>query len=130
MDVYHVLMPVMYAICNLDARAPNLGKVWMQWWIVQRSLECPKKIEDSVVEKHWRVPFSCRHRKVLLKYFHSRWIGAHTPLQSAAYMLDLEYWNMDLMSNVEVIRDFYEVVNTFYCNIDYRVRYIKEMTSF
>ena len=53
MDAYHVMMPVMYAIRNLDARAPNLGKVWMQWWTIQRILECPKKLEDLVVEKHW-----------------------------------------------------------------------------
>ena len=30
MDAYHVMMLVMYAIRNLDQRAPNLGKVWMQ----------------------------------------------------------------------------------------------------
>ena len=63
MDMYHVMMPIMYAICNLDARAPNLGKVWMQWWTIQRSLECLKKLEDSVVENHWRVPFSHHQRK-------------------------------------------------------------------
>lgn len=130
MDAYHVMMPVMYAIRNLDQRSPTLGKVWMQWWTVQRSLECPEKLEHSVVEKHWRIPFKSRQRKVLLKYFHARWIGAHTPLHSAAYMLDPEYWNMDLMSNVEVVHDFYKVVNTFYDNVDDRVRCIKEMTSF
>ena len=96
MDAYHVMMPVMYAIHNLDAGDPNLGKVWMQWWIVQRSLECPKKLEDSMVEKHWQVPFSCRQRKVLLKYFHVRWIGAHTPLHSVAYMLDLDILKHEL----------------------------------
>ena len=26
-DVYHVMMPVMYTIHNLDQKAPNLGKV-------------------------------------------------------------------------------------------------------
>ena len=91
MDMYHVMIPIMYAIRNLDARALKLGKVWMQWWTVQRSLECPKKLENSVVEKHWQVPFFHCQRKVLLKYFHDRWIGAHTPLHSATYMLDLEY---------------------------------------
>ena len=130
MDAYHIMMPIMYAMRNLDARAPNLGKVWMQWRTVQRSLECPKKLEDLVVEKHWRVPFSRRQRKVLLKYFHARWITAHTPLHSVAYMLDFEHWNMDLLSNVEVTHDFYEVVYTFYSNTDDHVRCIKEMTSF
>ena len=27
-DAYHVVMLVMYAICNLNQKAPNLGKVW------------------------------------------------------------------------------------------------------
>ena len=30
-DAYHVMMPVMYAIRNLDQRATDLGKVWMTW---------------------------------------------------------------------------------------------------
>ena len=102
----------------------------MQWWTVQRSLECPKKLEDSVVEKHWRIPFSSRQRKILLKYFHARWIGAHTPLHSAAYMLDPEFWNMDLMSNAEVVQDCYKVVNTYYVDVNDRVKCIKELTSF
>ena len=129
-DAYHVMMPVMYAIRNLDQRAPNLGKVWMQWWTVQRSLECLEKMEQSVVEKQWRVPFISRQRKILLKYFHARWIGAHTPLHSAAYMLDPEYWNLDLISIVEVVHDFYKVVNIFYQSADDRVQCIKEMSSF
>ena len=45
-------------------------------------------------------------------------------------MLDPEYWNMDLMSNVEVVHDFYDVVYTFYSNTDDCVRCVKEMTSF
>ena len=85
---YHVMMPVMYAICNLNQKTPNLVKVWMQWWTVQCSLENPKKLEDSVVEKYWRVPFSSRQQKVLLKYFHARWIRAHMPLKIGTYMLD------------------------------------------
>ena len=53
----------------------------------------------------------------------------HSPLHSAAYMIDPEYWNMDLMSNVEVVQDFNKVVNTVYNNVDDRVKCIK-MTSF
>ena len=52
------------------------------------------------------------------------------PLHGATYLLDLEYWNMDLMSNVEVVQDFYEVVNTFYDDIDDRIKCIKELSSF
>lgn len=129
-DAYHVMMPVMYAIRNLDQRSPNLGKVWMTWWTVQRSLECPEKLKDSIVVKQWRTPFSGRQRKILLKYFHTRWVSAHNPLHSAAYLLDPEYWNLDLMCNKEVVQDFYKVVNVFYPNNDQRVKCIKQMTSF
>ena len=45
-------------------------------------------------------------------------------------MLNLEYWNMDLMSNVEVVQDFYKVVDTFYDDIDDRIKCIKELSSF
>ena len=35
-DAYHVMMPVMYAICNLDQKALNLekalGKIWGLFW--------------------------------------------------------------------------------------------------
>ena len=89
-----------------------------------------EKMGDSVVEKYWRVPFSRQQRRVLLKYFHARWIGAHTPLHGAAYLLDPNYWNMDLMSNVEVVQDFYKVVNTFYDDINDRIKCIKELSSF
>ena len=129
-DAYHVMMPVMYAIRILDQKVPNLGKVWMTWWIVQRSLECPEKLKDSVVVKQWRIPFSSRQQKVLLKYFHGRWVSAHTPLHSVGYLLDPEYWNMDLMSNEEVVQDFYKVVNVFYANSDDRIKCIKEMSAF
>ena len=91
MEAYHVMMPLMFLIRVLDQRMPNLGKVWMTWWTIQRSLECPKKLKESIVEKHWHTPFSSRQQKVLLKYFHARWIGAHLPLQSVAYTLDSEY---------------------------------------
>ena len=31
MDMNHVMMPLMYAMRNLDARARDLGKVLLQW---------------------------------------------------------------------------------------------------
>ena len=72
MDAYHVMMPIMFAICVLDQRIPNIGTLWMTWWIVQRSLEYLEKLKEYVVEKHWCIPFSSRQRKVLLKYFHAK----------------------------------------------------------
>ena len=35
------------------------------------------------------------------------------PPHSIVYMLDPKCWNIDFMSNFEVIQDFYNVVNTF-----------------
>ena len=37
---------------------------------------------------------------------------------------------MDLMSNVEVVQNFYKVVDTFYDDIDARIKCIKELSSF
>ena len=52
------------------------------------------------------------------------------PLHGTAYLLDPKYWNMDLMSNVEVVQDFYQVVETFNDDIDDRIKCIKELSSF
>ena len=65
-----------------------------------------------------------------MKYFHARWIEAHTPLHHAGYMLDPKYWNLDLMSNVEVIQNFYNMVNTFYVDVDDHIKCIKKLPSF
>ena len=37
---------------------------------------------------------------------------------------------MDLMSNVEVVQDFYQVLDTFYDDLDDRIKCIKELSSF
>ena len=55
-DVYHVMMPIMLslrqldtrlpimlALRQLDTRFPNIGKVWMAWWTVQQSLKDPSR---------------------------------------------------------------------------------------
>ena len=67
-----------------------------------------------------------------MKYFHARWIGAHTPLHGAAYMLDPKYWNMDLMSNVEVVQDLHNVLKKLYVDVyvDDCIKCIKELSSF
>ena len=130
MDVYHIMMPVMFAICNLDQRAPNLGKVWMTWWTIQESIENLEPIKESIVFKEWRVPFSAKQRKILYKFFHARWKSAHSPLHSVAYLLDPEYWNLDLMSNEEVVKDFYKVINTFYSDAQDRIDCTKQLSAF
>ena len=130
MDVYHVMMPVMFAVRNLDQRAPNLGKVWMTWWSIQQSLESPEPLKESIVFNEWRVPFKAKQRKILYRFFYARWKSAHSPLHSVAYLLDPEYWNLDLMSNAEVITDFYQVINTFYSDAQDRIACTKQLSAF
>ena len=88
-SVYHVMMPVMYGIRYMDQSVANIGKVYMTWWTVQQSLECPEELEDSVV-KPWQRPFTSTKRKILLIFFHKRWAFAHSPIHSAAHFLDPE----------------------------------------
>ena len=84
MDVYHIVMLVMYAICNLDQKAPNLEKVWMNWWIVHQSLEKLVQVKESIVEKEWQVPFTTKQQKMLFKFFYVRWKSVHSPLHTVA----------------------------------------------
>ena len=70
-DAYHVMIPVMYAISAMDQSVANVGKVWMTWWTVQRSLEDPKELKDSLA-KPWHKPFSSKNHKILLAHFHRR----------------------------------------------------------
>ena len=37
-----------------------------------------------------------------------------SPIHDAAHFLDLEYWNLDLWSNAEIVADFHKVVNMYY----------------
>ena len=45
-------------------------------------------------------------------------------------MLDLEYWNVDLLSNLEVIQEIYKVVHTFCANVEDCTKCVKELCSF
>ena len=50
---------------------------------------------------------------------HARWIGAHSALHSVAFLLDPEYWAMDLNSlDEEVLEDFYDVIGRFFIDAD------------
>ena len=128
-SAYHVMMPVMYAICYMDQSVATMGKVWMTWWTMQQSLQNPEEIKDSVV-KPWQIPFNAKQRKVLLTLFDRHWVTTHSPMHNAAYFLDPEYWNLDLWSNAEVVSDFYKVVNTCYNDEDLRIKCIKEIGKF
>ena len=99
----------------IDQSVANIGKVYMTWWTVQRSLECPEELEDSVV-KPWQRPFTSTKRKILLILFHKRWASAHSPIHGAAHFLDPEYWNLDLWSNAKIVADFHKVVKMYYAD--------------
>ena len=49
-DVYHVMMPVMLALQKFDCRAPNMGKFYMAWWTICKSLKKPKEPQESYVK--------------------------------------------------------------------------------
>ena len=51
-------------------------------------------------------------------------------MHNVAYFLDLEYWNLDLWSNAEVVSDFYKVVNICYDDEDLHIKCIKEIGKF
>ena len=89
------MMPVMYAIRHMDESVANVGKVWMTWWMVQQSLEMLDELKDSVV-KLWQTTFNGKQRKILLTLCHQCWATSHSPMHSTTYLLDLEYWNLDL----------------------------------
>ena len=57
-------------------------------------------------------------------------VEVHSPLHSGVYILDPEYWNLDLMSKEEVIHDFYQVINTFFSNAKYQISGIKQLIVF
>lgn len=129
-NTYLVMMPVMLALRQLDQKMPNLGKVWMAWWTVQMSLESPEEPSQCLV-KPWKAPFNASKRAILAKYVHARWVGAHSPLHSVAFLLDPEYWNMDINEvDEEVIEDFYHVVNHFFEDADDHANAVSELTKF
>lgn len=109
-DVYHVMMPVVFALRQLDCRAPNIGKVYMAWWTIQESLKKPEEPQESYA-KPWKIPFNKAKRDALGRFVHARWMAAHSPLHSAAFLLDPEYWAMDVNElDEEVLEDFYDVI--------------------
>ena len=100
-DAYHTMMPIIFALRQLDSRAPNIGKVYMAWWTIQESLKKPEEPQESFV-KPWKIPFNKAKRETLGRYVHARWIAAHSPLHSVAFLVDPEYWAMDLNELDEV----------------------------
>ena len=129
-DVYHVMMPVMLALRQLDTRLPSIGKVWMAQWTVQKSLKDPQELDKSTA-KPWKSPFNRVKRELLCNYVSARWVGAHSPLRSVAFLLDLEYWAMDINGvDDEVLDDFYYVVGRFYESSDDQASAVTELTKY
>ena len=62
---------------------------------------------------------------------HARWIGAHSPLHSVAFLLDPEYWAMDLNSlDEEVLEDFYDAIGRFFTDADEHATAVTDLTKF
>ena len=70
-DVYHVMMPVMLALRQIDCKAPNMGKVYMAWWTIQESLKNPEEPKESYV-KPWKIPFNKGKQDTLATFLHTR----------------------------------------------------------
>lgn len=129
-DSYHVMMPIMLALRQMDSASANIGKVWMAWWSVQQSLKNPEELQNSII-KPWKAPFNRAKRELLCKYVLARWVGAHSPLHSAAYLLDPEYWSMDIHGlDEEVLDDFYYVVGRFYEDPNDQASAVSELTKY
>ena len=61
----------------------------------------------------------------------TRWVGAHSPLHSVAYLLDPKYWAMDInrLDN-EVLDDLYYVVGRFFENSNDQVCIVTKLTKY
>ena len=58
-------------------------------------------------------------------------VGAHSPLHSVAFLLDPEYWAMDINAlDDEVLDDFYYVVVRFYESSDDQASPVTELTKY
>lgn len=100
------------------------------WWTILESLNKPEEPKDSYV-KPWKAPFNRAKRDILGKFVHACWIGAHSPLHSAAFLLDPEYWAMDSNNlDEEVLEDFYDVVGRFFSDSDEQAAAVTELTRY
>lgn len=122
---------VILALRQLDSRAPNIGKVYMAWGrTIQESLRKPEETQESNV-KPWKIPFNKAKRETLGKFVHARWIAAHSPLHSAAFLLDTEYWAMDVNElDEEVLEDFYDVISKWIFDADEQATVVTKLTKF
>ena len=86
--------------------------------------------QESFV-KPWKIPFNKAKRETLGRYVHARWIAAHSPLHSAAFLVDPEYWAMDLNElDEEVLEDFYDVIGRWFSDADEQAAVVIELTKY
>ena len=122
-----MMQPVMLSLCQFDLKVANIGKVYMGWYNVQNSPQEP----TNYLIKTWKAPFNKAKWDTLNKYVHARWVSAHSPLHSVAFLLDPEYWNMEVDElDEEVIEDFYDVVINFYDNVDDQAQDVPNLTKY
>ena len=96
--------------------APNLGKVCIAWWTIQEILKNPKEPQESYV-KQWKIPFNKARQDILDRFMLARWIATHSPLHSTSFLLDPEYWVVDVNElDEEVLEDFYNLITRWISN--------------
>lgn len=62
---------------------------------------------------------------------HARWIASHSPLHSAAFLLDPEYWAMDVNElDEEVLEDFYDLIARWFSDADEQAMAVSELTKY
>ena len=84
---------------------------------------------DNIIVKPWKSPFNKVKRELLCKYVMARWVEAHSPLHNIAYLLDLEYWAMDIDGLDEEVY-FYYVVGRFYDDPNGQASAVSELTKY
>ena len=122
-----------YNVCNPQLRSGGTKPRESMDELVENSTKFREAQAAQRICSGERVAITIHHQvqwKVLFKFFYARWKSTYSPLHSVVYILDPEYWNLDLMSNVEVIQDFYQVINTFFSNAKYWISCIKKLVAF
>ena len=123
---YHVMIPIMLALRRPDCKLANIGKVYMSWWTIQESLKKREELPFCIVK-----PFEAPFNKVKREYVHDFLVGAHSPLHSALFLLDLEYWDIDVNElDEEVLEDFSYVVASFYEDVDDQDAAMSDVTKY
>eukprot|EP00966_Prymnesium_polylepis_P179620 4158961-Prymnesium_polylepis.1 len=86
--------PIVKMLRRFDSSAPALGKVYSSWFeLGEHMASSTAPYKDKCIDKHAE-----------------RWAYGHSDIAAAAYVLDPEFQDHDVTSNVEVMDGFMKVV--------------------